>query len=170
MGDSHRFAGGPALIGLTAVGMLAGALGLTLSQPGHPPPLRAAEESAAAPAALPPNVAPGWKIRVCSEQTTADSLRFRFYPASDAHRQDPYEAETVPGQQTAAWVRGDSTLIRLPRGMARADRITVEAIPTQNDRKASVCLLYGDHVAKRMEFDDMETSTIRNTQNGTCGC
>jgi hypothetical protein len=152
---------------------------------------------------LPPNVTPGWKIRVCSEKTKADQINFKFTPAgsksskgsssmsgtgnpgstgiggtgsSEMGANSGNEATTnasangAVSQQTVSWSRGEASEINLPSEVRDADKIRIEATPSQKDKKASVCVIYNDHVAKKLNFDDREVSTVKNTDNGECGC
>jgi hypothetical protein len=128
---------------------------------------------------LPPNVTPGWKIRVCSEKTKADQINFKFTPAGSKSSKsmgatgNP-ESKGVGGtgmaEQTASWSRGEASEINLPAEVRDADKIRIEATPSQKDKKASVCVIYDDHVAKKLNFDDREVSTVKSTDNGECGC
>ena len=146
---------------------------------------------------LPPNITPGWKIRVCSERTKVDNLTFRIsQPGSQADKSDrtgkamgkPYGNKTAaeqaeaqqgsPGlttdtastvQQTAIWSRGAASEIAVPTALREADRIRIEAVG-QKDKDAHVCVLYNDHVARKLNFDDREVATLRKTENGECGC
>lgn len=153
---------------------------------------------------LPPNVTPGWKIRVCSERTKVDNLTFRISrPGSQTEKSDrsgkatgkPYgskttaeQAEATQGQgnagqgtagmatdtssmvqQTAIWSRGAASEIAVPTALREADRIRIEAVG-EEDKDAHVCVLYNDHVARKMSFDDREVATLRKTETGECGC
>lgn len=151
---------------------------------------------------LPPNVTPGWKIRVCSEKTKADQINFKFTPAGSKSSKAMGGTTGNPGstgmggtgsnstgstemgansgnaassngtmtQQTVSWSRGEASEINLPSEVRDADKIRIEATPSQKDKKASVCVIYDDHVAKKLNFDDREVSTVKNTDNGECGC
>jgi hypothetical protein len=211
--------------GLLIGGLVAGALGLALSeQPYTNPEATKRGESPsttdtgmmgtgqtpssqgtggssmdqAGSAQLPPNVTPGWKIRVCSEKTKADNINFMISPAEKGSKASGKSSSTTgsmsdktqtsEGQagtgseptaqsgetgsmgQTAMWSRGEPTVIPVPSDLREADRIKIEATPGQKDQKASVCLLYNDHVAKKLNFDDREVSTVRKTESGECGC
>jgi hypothetical protein len=147
---------------------------------------------------LPPNVTPGWKIRVCSERTKVDNLTFRISQPEKSDRSGkamgkPYGSKTTaeqaeaqqgtPGmaaenagaenagivQQTAIWSRGAASEIPVPTALREADRIRIEAVG-QKDKDAHVCVLYNDHVARKMNFDEREVATLRKTENGECGC
>jgi hypothetical protein len=148
---------------------------------------------------LPPNVTPGWKIRVCSEKTKADQIQFKFTPegkkgskggagtgatgssgstgmggsGSSSGSSNPANDASVNAalsEQTASWSRGEASEINLPSSLRDADKIRIEATPSQKDKKASICVIYDDHVAKKLSFDDREVSTVKNTDNGECGC
>jgi hypothetical protein len=158
-------------------------------------------------ASLPPNVTPGWKIRVCSEKTKADQITFRFASASAdkgskgsagtgatggsgsagmggsgsgsagaGHSASPSNTagntavNAALSDQSVSWTRGEATEIKAPGEMRDADRIRLEATPSQKDRKSSVCVIYNDHVAKKLNFDDREVSMIKSTDNAECGC
>jgi hypothetical protein len=141
-------------------------------------------------AALPPNVASGWKIRVCSEKTKADQINFRFSMADNKGKTGPkgtagaegtgYGGSSNPAADTAVnaalsdqsviWSRGEATEIKAPSDLRNADKIRLEATPSQKDKKSSVCVIYNDHVAKKLNFDDREVSMIKSTDNGECGC
>lgn len=136
------------------------------------------------------NVASGWKIRVCSEKTKADQINFRFSLADKNAKagakgtagaegtgyggsSDPASDNAVGSalsDQTISWSRGEATEIKAPGDVRDADRIRLEATPSQKDKKSSVCVIYNDHVAKKLNFDDREVSTIKSTENGECGC
>lgn len=138
---------------------------------------------------LPPNVTPGWKIRVCSEKTKADQINFKFTPAGSKSSKgnaatgspsstgvggsgsaNDASANAGVTNQTASWSRGEASEINLPSAVRDADKIRIEATPSQKDKKASVCVIYDDHVAKKMNFDDREVSTVKSSDNGECGC
>lgn len=136
-------------------------------------------------AALPPNVAPGWKIRVCSEKTKAQSISFRVMSADDKSAKAGKKAKAKAGgdpavtdqttaaaatEETATWSKGEASLINLPESVARLERIRIEATPAQEDMNSEVCVLYNDHVTKKMSFDDKETATVKMDDNGTCSC
>lgn len=146
---------------------------------------------------LPPNVTPGWKIRICSERTKVDNLTFRISQAGSMDRSGkatgkPYGSKTTADQasanqgssagttgmtsdtssmvqQTAIWSRGSSSEIAVPTALREADRIRIEAIG-QDDKDAHVCVLYNDHVARKMTFEEREVATLRKTENAECGC
>jgi hypothetical protein len=141
---------------------------------------------------LPPNVTPGWKIRVCSERTKVDNLTFRISQPEKSDRSGkatgkPYGSKTTAEQaearqgaglttdtssivqQTAIWSRGAASEISVPTALREADRIRIEAVG-QKDKDAHVCVLYNDHVARKMSFDEREVATLRKTENGECGC
>lgn len=164
----------------------------------------------AAGAASAINTNTGWRIRVCSEKTKAQSINFNLSPvgSSGSAKQsanmpstESYPGASMPGAaspdlssttgsspsgtaatsgtsatgaamgpETASWNRGEATLIPVPGSLGDADKIRVEAIPGEKNQKASVCLLYNDHVAKKLNFDDREVSTVKKTQTGECGC
>ncbi|MDB5102659.1 MAG: hypothetical protein JWP91_348 [Fibrobacteres bacterium] len=269
----YRFknSGGPGLKGLLLGSLMAGAMGLALSEQsstyGAKDDAMGSQQSSqtsqsgsatgSSAAQLPPNVTPGWKIRVCSEKTKADQIQFRISQAdqgakgamksgsksgsaknsgsmssstgsmspdntgssqtdleeqgrhaqsgqggTDAHTQTlggsgSQTGETQSGstdqsgqtaqsgqatqpgmtdqsgaigQQTASWSRGEPTEIPLPSALRESDRIKVEATPGQKNKMASACLIYNDHVAKKLNFDDREVSTVRKTESGECGC
>lgn len=158
-------------------------------QPGQP-------QAGADQASLPPNVAPGWKIRVCSEKTMAQNIDFRISPAEDkkkggqARAQDKASGQAAKaegavtgetaggeagmartqGQETASWSRGEATLIAVPQSMANMEQIRIETIPAQKDMKSEVCVLYNDHVTKRISFQDRKETTVKMDDNATCGC
>lgn len=136
----------------------------------------------------------GWRIRVCTEKTKADQISFKFStpdaksvkgsagtvtPAGTAGASgtgtggssatDPAAAPAMP-ENTATWMRGEATEIKLPSELSEADKIKLEAIPAQKDKKASICVIYDDHVAKKLSFDDREVSTVKKTETGECGC
>ena len=145
-------------------------------------------------AALPPNVTPGWRVRVCSEKTKAQAIRFLISnPAtksSSSMGARPNEgmgtdqASSSKGSggtgetgmsgnmapELAEWKRGESSEIKLPESFQLADKIRVEAMPDQKDKKAAVCILYNDHVVKHLNFDDHEVTTMNQSEHGECGC
>jgi hypothetical protein len=53
--------------------------------------------------------------------------------------------------------------------LREADRIRIEAVG-QEGKDASVCVLYNDHVAKKLRFDDHQVSTVKKTETSECGC
>lgn len=201
---------GMSLRGLIAGGLLAGSVGLGFGEgnygtlpgssgaPGTAGP--SAEDrgeggskgpgmtTADAATALPPNVAPGWKIRVCSEKTKSSSISFKLMPADDksdkpaksgkkatdraAAAADPTVTDQAAAgtHETASWNQGDPSLINLPESVSRLEKIRIEATPGQKDMSSEVCVLYNDHVAKKLSFDDREVATIRMSENGSCGC
>lgn len=229
-----HFKGGPAFKGLVMGGMVAGALGLAVSNqttdysgkdagsnlsvtgqkaearndtsgefgvPGSQggssmPGMGGTGDMSAAQ--LPPNVTPGWKIRVCSEKTKASNINFKVSSAdknakgsgtgmtgesgsmggtgsaSDTSQATGAEAQSGQGgtgmEQTAMWSQGEPTEIALPSQFQDAQKIKLEATPGEKDKSASVCVLYNDHVAKKLKFDDREVSTIKQSENGECGC
>lgn len=135
---------------------------------------------------LPPNVSPGWKIRVCSEKTKADNLTFRFShgdkPKSGMQGTGGAEGTGVGGasgtgsdatagmqEQTASWSRGESSEITVPASLRNAEKIKVEATGDK-DKRSSVCVIYDDHVAKQLSFKDRDVSTVKRDASGTCGC
>ena len=67
-------------------------------------------------------------------------------------------------QMAFAW------LITIPASFSRAEQIKIEAVPGQEDMDSEVCVLYNDHVAKKLSFDDREETTVEMNDNGTCGC
>jgi hypothetical protein len=145
--------------------------------------------TASATAALPPNVAAGWKIRVCSEKTKAQSISFRV-GSSEMKGKDKRSMKdeggtggsatsgeggsaSASGQtalETATWNQGDPTLITLPESVANLDKIKIEATPAQKDMKSEVCVLYNDHVTKKISFDEKNEVTTKMDDHGTCGC
>ncbi|GEM_PF-6151623 len=224
---------GTSLKALVAGGLLAGALGLAVSQTGSPygsgsntgspqdqtmsspgapsqsggqtNPSDPSQASQGSQASANANMNTGWRIRVCSEKTKAQSINFNISPAGNAKQGagmsstegssgsassgSASSGSTAPdmsstgaspsgsaassaamGPETASWTRGESTLIPVPGSLGDADKIRVEAIPGEKNQKASICLLYNDHVAKKLNFDDREVSTVKKTQTGECGC
>jgi hypothetical protein len=139
--------------------------------------------------ALPPNVSPGWKIRVCSEKTKAEKIQFKVTPLESKTSKGMGGTEgsgeagmggtgssqdtsmsAAPAEQRATWTRGESTEVALPAELRDSDRIRIEASPFEKDQQASICLIYDDHVAKKLNFDDHKVSTVRSSDNGECGC
>ncbi|HKP96283.1 MAG TPA: hypothetical protein VJ385_11035 [Fibrobacteria bacterium] len=155
-------------------------------------------------AMLPPNVTPGWKIRVCSEKTKAANINFKISSedkpatgsmppggsggsggvgstggsgsAADNTGAQPAESQSQSGEggtgmhQTAMWSQGEPTEIAFPAEFKDAHKIKLEATPGEKNKEASVCVIYNDHVAKKLKFDDKETSTVKSTETGECGC
>lgn len=199
------------LRGLVAGGILAGAVGLGITQaedygtPKSTPSGTPTEDQGGVGGSqgpgmitgetgLPPNVAPGWKIRVCSEKTKAQSINFKISTpekkgASARSKTRDVVTETqdqatgmgegseqdmaaTQGQspEMATWNKGESSVISVPASFSSAERIRIEATPAEKDAKAEICVLYDDHVAKKLSFDDREVSTVKMTENGSCGC
>ncbi|HLP42564.1 MAG TPA: hypothetical protein VK465_13730 [Fibrobacteria bacterium] len=141
---------------------------------------------ASAAAALPPNVAPGWKIRVCSEKTKAQSISFRISDASQ--KQDKHskagegtgtggssgptmnQSAGMAGQEMATWSQGDPSVITIPDTFSKVEKLKIEAIPGQDKMKTSACVLYNDHVTKKIEFDSRKEYTVKMDESSTCGC
>jgi hypothetical protein len=136
-------------------------------------------------ASLAPNTAAGWKIRVCSEKTKADRIDFKLTTAGSKSSYGTGASGNASGiggtggasdtamgsaEHTAAWNRGEATEIKVPIELRDAEKLRIEATPSQKDKQASVCLIYGDHVAKKLNFDDREVSTVKRSDNGECGC
>jgi hypothetical protein len=203
MGTQHTESRGAGFRSLLMGGLLAGAVGLALSN-------QAGGYGSSAPGAMPPDPqtsqptigsttdetlgaaaadlqATGWKIRVCPEKTKADRIDFKISQADKkeaggkdaSHKQkstgktDATEDQAyVPSvtQQTAMWSRGEATEITVPTEFSNLEKIKIEAAPGKEDQKASICILYGGHVAKKLSFDDREVSTIKKTETGECGC
>lgn len=193
--------------GLWFGGLAAGALGLALaaagassaaqnpddemgmSQPGSMADT-AMQSQTQGTSSLPPNVSPGWKLRICSENTKADQIRFTVIPAPGSKNYGSMGGTGSQGQsgmggtgessdsaasqaaapQSTTWNRGESTEITLPPELHAVEKIRIEATPSQDDQKASVCVLYNDHVAKKLNFDNREVSTVQSSDNGQCGC
>jgi hypothetical protein len=132
----------------------------------------------------------GWKIRVCTEKTKADQINFRFSMADAKGKNGAkgtagaegtgYGGSSNPAADTSvnsalsdqnvSWSRGGATEIKAPSEMRGADKIRLEAVPAQKNQKSSVCVIYNDHVAKKLNFDDREVNTIKSTDNSECGC
>ena len=216
---AFHFKGGSRFSGLLFGGLAAGALGLTFAAGASSSSPSKGSAGMAGAASLPPNVIPGWKIRVCSEKTKADQIHFKFTSegshsskgnsgmgatgtsgssgmggsgnspsggaemgasGSDGPGTAPGGMASNPAtdpsvnaalsEQTARWSRGEASEISLPAGMRDADKIRIEATPAQKDKKASICVIYDDHVAKELSFDDREVSTVKSTDKGACGC
>lgn len=175
---------------LVAGGMLAGALGLGFAGPGttsgsdngaydnsSAPDKTMNKSEPGAATELPPNVAPGWKIRVCSEKTKADKIQFKFTPGDKKEdkmksAKDKTGGATQPSssEDFTAWNRGDSTLISVPSDLREVEKLRIEAAPSQKNAKSIICVIYNDHVTKKMSFDDREVSTVKATETGECGC
>jgi hypothetical protein len=123
---------------------------------------------------LPPNVTPGWKIRVCSEKTKAQGIQFKFMQADQAGTGAPMkkkdEAAANPSEDFTAWTKGEATLIEVPTALRDVQRLRIEAAPATKDAEAQVCVLFNDHVTTQLKFDDREVSTVKSTEQGTCGC
>lgn len=153
---------------------------------------------ASAAAALPPNVTPGWKIRVCSEKTKAQSISFRI---SDANQKQSKHSKTgsqdqdmstgktgegtgtggssgpttdqgagMTGQEMASWSQGDPSLITIPDTFSKVEKLKIEAIPGQDKMKTSACVLYNDHVTKKIDFDSRKEYTVKMDESSSCGC
>jgi hypothetical protein len=203
---------GMSLRGLVAGGLLAGAVGLGFGGGSYGTPSSTTPSAsgtaipsdddlgeggskgpgmaAAEPAALPPNVAPGWKVRVCSEKTKASSIAFKVTSADDkaagknskgekkaadktASGDPTVTDQTAPSagmHETASWNQGDPSLINFPESVSRLEKIRIEAVPGQKDMRSEVCVLYNDHVAKKLTFDDKEIATVKMNESGACGC
>ena len=86
----------------------------------------------------------------------------------EATTQDPSAAQA--DIQTTSWSQGQSSLITLPESLAGIEKIKIEAVPGQKDMKSEVCVLYNDHVAKKLSFDDRSEATVKMNESGTCGC
>lgn len=259
--NRFNFSGGAGFKGLLVGGLMAGALGLAYSDQGsksksddqtmgqsQTDPSGTSQQGTGATgtgtmggtgatdagaAMLPPNVTPGWKIRVCSERTKASNINFKISSAdkgskakgaagsetgamgsgqpgtmssgqggaagsetgtmgSDNTQATDQTGATgttgatgqtgttggsgqtgaagTPGEQTAMWSQGEPTVISLPAELQNVERLRIEAVPGESNQNASVCVLYNDHVAKKMNFDDRQVSTIRSTEKAECGC
>lgn len=232
--NRYKFSGGSGFKGLLVGGLMAGALGLAYSDQGSKsgsndqtmgqsqtdqygiPSQQGTGQSGtgtlggtgatdAGAAMLPPNVTPGWKIRVCSERTKATNINFKISSAdkgakakgsagsgktgseTESMASDKTQATDPTGttgqtgtggagtmgaavEQTAMWSQGEPTVISLPAELQNVERLRIEAVPGEKDQTASVCVLYNDHVAKKMNFDDREVSTIKSTEKAECGC
>ncbi|MDB5049377.1 MAG: hypothetical protein JWO30_2448 [Fibrobacteres bacterium] len=231
------FPGGSGTKGLLMAGLVAGAFGLALSNQGtygsqssgsgamgrddtssqsgqYGGTGSAGGTGMTGAAQLPPNVTPGWKIRVCSEKTKASNINFSITSAdkkaagstkeqsgtggsmgsgsmggtgsasdnsqssggsaTESTQPSGTEAQTgatgTMSPQTAMWSQGEPTEITLPTELQSSDRIRLEATPGEKNKEASVCVLYNDHVAKKLKFDDKEVSTVKKTETGECGC
>ncbi len=143
------------------------------SGPGHQP------QAQSDVSALPPNVAPGWKIRVCSEKTKAQTINFKIsHPdqKTDKSAKEKNKAKNgasmapSQGQEMATWSQGDPSLITIPAAFSKSEKIKIEAMPAQKDMSSEVCVLYNDHVTTKLSFDDREEATVKMDDNGTCGC
>lgn len=136
-------------------------------------------------AGLPPNVAPGWKIRVCSEKTKAQSINFKVSNADDKSAKADKKEKGAYGaggsaegatsaaamaHESASWTQGDASIINLPETVANYEKIRIEATPAQKDAKSEVCVLYNDHVTKKISFDDKSETTVKMTETGSCSC
>jgi hypothetical protein len=197
---------------LVAGGMLAGALGLGMSATGSSDANNTSpstsptdktmnsenRSSGNATGELPPNVSPGWKIRVCSEKTKADKIQFKFSTAdkkggmekstkgeqpsstgssstgsSSTEKSDQSQASsggTSSSEDLTAWTRGDSSMVSVPSDLREVQKLRIEAMPSEKKAKSSICVLYNDHVTKKLNFSDREVSTVKADDNGECGC
>jgi hypothetical protein len=152
-----------------------------------------AEKNMGSAMQLPPNVTPGWKIRVCSEKTQASMINFKISSAdkgttsmkngygtggsgatgdSMGSPSDKTQAAgtSMPMMQTAMWSQGEPTEITLPAELQTAEKIKLEAMPGEKNKEVSACVLYNDHVAKKLKFDSKNVSTVKKTETGECGC
>jgi hypothetical protein len=191
---------GMSLKGLIAGGLLAGAVGLgygagdygSKEEGGQTGAATEQEEGtgvggSAGPgmtqADLPPNVAPGWKIRVCSEKTKAQQINFRVSPGKQQKGTAQGAAGTGEGgagedqaqtqaqnQEMASWSKGDPTMINLPEAFNNNQELRIETIPAQENMKSEVCVLYNDHVTKKISFDGRKETTVKMDQSGSCPC
>lgn len=153
----------------------------TMGQPGYGGSGPAAGEGSAFEAAMAPQ---GWRIRVCSEKTKADQIKFTIgtgdKPKAGAKATGSAGGTGVGGSgsagdavspdRTVTWTRGEATEMKLPLELRTAEKIRVEAVPGKKDEKASICVIYDDHVAMSMTFNDRETGTVKRTETAACGC
>lgn len=191
---------GMSLKGLIAGGLLAGAVGLGYGAGDYSSEEKGGQQGAAteqqdeagvgggtgpgmSQADLPPNVAPGWKIRVCSEKTKAEQINFRVSPGKQQKGTAQGAAGTGEGgagqdqaqsqaqnEEMASWSKGDPTLINLPETFNSNEEIRIETIPAQEKMQSEVCVLYNDHVTKKISFDGRKETTVKMDQSGTCSC
>jgi hypothetical protein len=250
--NRFNFSGGAGFKGLLVGGLMAGALGLAYPDQGSKSKsddqtmgqsqtdqsgtsqqgtgatgsgtMGGTGATDAGAAMLPPNVTPGWKIRVCSERTKASNINFKISSADKGSKakgsaggetgamgsgqpgtmssgqggaaggSDNTQATdqtgatgatgqtgttggtgqtgaaATQGEQTAMWSQGEPTVISLPAELQNVERLRIEAVPGESNQNASVCVLYNDHVAKKMNFDDRQVSTIKSTEKAECGC
>jgi hypothetical protein len=192
---------GMSLKGLIAGGLLAGAVGLGYGAGDYGSKEEGGQQGAAteqqegtgvgggtgpgmAQTDLPPNVAPGWKIRVCSEKTKAQQINFRVSPGKQqkgtaqgasgtgeggAAGQEQAQAQ-AQGEEMASWSKGDPTLINLPETFNSNQELRIETIPAQENMQSEVCVLYNDHVTKKISFDGRKETTVKMDQSGSCSC
>jgi hypothetical protein len=80
------------------------------------------------------------------------------------------DTTTGSADHTTAWNRGEATEIEIPLKLRNAEKLRIEASPSQKDKNSSVCLIYNDHVAKKLNFDNREVSTVNRLDNSECGC
>lgn len=206
MNKSVKYSG-MSLRGLIAGGLVAGAIGLSFGGGGYGPdkgkgapsgsptsypsdedkgvggsagPAQPTQTGQIGASALPPNIAPGWKIRICSEKTKAQTINFKIsHPdqktdksAKEKNKEKDQASMTTPtqGQEMATWSQGDPSLVAIPETFSKVEKIKIEAIPTQKDMKSELCVLFNDHVTKRMSFNDREETTVKMDESSTCGC
>jgi hypothetical protein len=130
---------------------------------------------------LSPNIMPGWKIRVCSEKTKADQINFKFTPtgskssygtgasgSSSSGIGGTGASDSAMGaanpEQSTSWTRGEATEINVPSELRQADKLRIEATPSQKDKKASICL-----VMKMQGFQGAEARDLWGTKGNRDG-
>lgn len=102
----------------------------------------------------------GWHFHVCSNDTKASRVWFEL---SGTTSRSKYQSREVK------WSAGKSSFVAVPEEMRFMDDLNL-SIKTSGNRKAKICILFGERVIKSVEVAGTETNKLSKEYRDDCPC
>jgi hypothetical protein len=102
----------------------------------------------------------GWHFHVCSNETRASRVWFEL---SGTTSNSMYHSREIK------WTSGKSSFVAVPEDLRHIDDLNL-SIKTSGNRKAKVCVLYGDYVIKSVEVTGTESNKLSKDYRDNCPC
>jgi hypothetical protein len=102
----------------------------------------------------------GWHFHVCLNDTKASRVWFEL---SGTTKKDKYQSREVK------WMAGKSSFVAVPEDMRYMNDLNL-SIRTSGNRKAKVCILYGDFVVESVDVSGTENQKLSREHRDECPC
>lgn len=102
----------------------------------------------------------GWHFHVCSNETKATRIWFEL---SGTTKKEKYQSRELK------WTSGKGTFVTVPEDMRYIDGLNL-SIRTSGNRKARVCVLYGDYVVDSLDVSGTENQKLSKENRDDCPC
>jgi len=116
-------------------------------------------EKAYLPTPTSAELAKGWSLHFCSDETIDDNVSVEIGRADDAASHRIWGAFNP---------RTDPKLL-LPEDLRFVDKLWIK-LTSENHREVEACVKYDGNAAKKLLFNESVEESIDRTNRGDCGC